>query len=110
MSKKIDKGARKWLNPHRHDDTGMFSWFVEYESDLEEHYPTDWVDASLDVWDCSRKASLNFGFSNEKQAKQRAEKIDMLITALQDMKKAMAEAYQAIQEDGVWEERKQSDD
>lgn len=105
MSKKIDKGARQWLNPERHDDTGMFAWFVEYERDENDSYPSDWVEAALDIWDCSRKVSLNFGFSNEKQAKQRAEKIDMLITALQDMKKVMAEAYVAIQEDGAWEEK-----
>jgi len=104
MSKKFIVSDRQWLNPEQHNDTGMFAWGVEYEpSDGNCKY--DYVEAHFDVWDCSRKTSLNFGFSNEKQARQRAEKLDMLIKALHQMREHMATAYNKIREDkSTWEE------
>lgn len=80
---------RKWLNPIRHEDSGAVHYSV-YNGDY------GWVDADLTIWDCSRKITLNLGFSNPTEAKQRAIKINSLIKALEEMKKAMGEAYEDV--------------
>ena len=81
----VDK--RFWLNPKKHSDSGAIHYYVSgYQGD-------PYVDASLTVWDCSRKTTLDFSFHDEQSAKQRAKKIDMLINALQEMKEAMGKAY-----------------
>lgn len=77
---------RSWLNPNGHDDTGMYSISVSGHV---------WgLDASFDIWDCSRKISLSFYCTNEKDFKQRAQKIDNLIAGLQEMKEAIGKAYE----------------
>lgn len=76
---------RKWLNPIDHADTGMFSMDVSAES-----YG---VSGTFTLWDCGRKVSLDFWVSDEKDAKARANKLDMLISGLQEMKEAMGKAY-----------------
>jgi hypothetical protein len=83
---------RKWLNPKDHNDTGLIAYSVL--TDEGDEWAS--VDAFLDIWDCSRKISLNFCFDNDKQAKNRAKKIDYMISALEEMKEAMAEAYDKI--------------
>ena len=80
---------RRWLNPKSSDDTGMVSWSVS-----ADHYS---LDATFDVWDCSRKISLDFGVYGDditKDATYRAKKLDILIGELQAMKDAMASAYE----------------
>lgn len=87
----IDK--RLWLNPTKHSDTGAIQYHVsKYEGD-------SWVDASFTIWDCSRKTTLSFDFNGEQAAKQRAEKVDALIDALQQFKQAMGEAYNDMPEE-----------
>lgn len=80
--------TRKWLNPKSSGDSGMVTWYVE--GDLDSAY---FIDATFSIWDCSRKINLNFSFSSAKAAKERADKIDFLITELQDMKDHLAIAY-----------------
>ena len=88
MSSKQYGSTRRWLNPKKSDDTGMLSWEVSASS---------WgIDASFDIWDCSRKISLSFDVyrgSADTQGIARAAKIDILIEELQNMKAAMGRAY-----------------
>jgi hypothetical protein len=80
--------SRKWLNPERSSDTGMVSWEVSvWNGDR-------YIDGTFHVWDCSRKISLDFNCSVDKpdKCKQRADKFDILIKELQDMREAMGKA------------------
>ena len=72
---------RDWLNPPDHWDTGAIQFNVTFD--------LGYVDVNLSIWDCSRKATLGLGFGNEKEAKQRADKIDKLINHLEEIKVAM---------------------
>jgi len=84
MTEKTFLSKRKWLNPKNHSDTGMYAVSVS-----ADEYG---VNGSFTLWDCSRKITLDF-FCEEKDAKIRADKIDMLINGLQEMKEAMGKAY-----------------
>lgn len=78
---------RAWLNPTKSEDTGAVSCYVSsYEGD-------PYVDGDLSIWDCGRKVSLNFSIYSEKDAKDRAKKINTLISTLQEMKSALGKAY-----------------
>lgn len=79
--------TREWLNPIGHPDTGAI------EVKVSGNNQSSWVDASVDVWDCGRKISLDFNFNNEKTAQQRAEKIDLMIKVLTDTKTALGKAF-----------------
>jgi len=85
---KVYLSGRKWLNPENHNDSGA----IQYKVDSGYGY----IDCNFEIWDCSRKVALHFGFENEKQAKQRAYKVDILIKALQEMRVAMGRAYKDI--------------
>lgn len=87
MSKRIKKYSRKFLNPVTHWDTGILEWNVTQED--------SWIDGKFTVWDCSRKISLDFSFGDSKEADQRAKKLDILITELQQFREALADALQA---------------
>lgn len=88
VSKKIYLSSRKWLNPIGGCDSGA----IQYSVSSEWQY----VDADMDIWDCSRKIGLTFSFGNEKDAKIRLNKINNIISALEDMKEAMGKAYPDI--------------
>jgi len=88
MSEKIYLSDRKWLNPKNSYDSGAIQYSVS--SDF------GYVEATLDIWDCSKKIGLTFSFENEDSAKLRLEKINILLSSLEDMKKAMGEAYPDI--------------
>lgn len=83
----LDK--REWLNPKRHEDSGAIQYYVSHDG-------YGWVDGSLTIWDCGRKVTLNLSFSSQTAAKQRAIKVNKLIHALEEMKKALGEAYNDI--------------
>jgi len=83
----VTKSARKWLNPKKSDDSGAIQWYVSLDS-----YDAS-VNASFDVWDCSRKISIDLSYWNKAQAKERAMKIDIMIQELQAMREALADAY-----------------
>ncbi len=85
MSEKIYLSKRKWLNPKGSCDSGAIHYSVQSEY--------NYVDSSLYIWDCSRKVGLAFGFSNERSAKIRLRKVNMIIEALEEMKEAMGKAY-----------------
>ena len=84
MDKTFGK-TRRWLNPKAHSDTGMISWDVSASG-----YS---VEAEFSMWDCSRKINLDFNVYNEKDARDRAAKLDILIEELTKMREAMADAY-----------------
>ena len=88
MSKQIYyTNQRHWLNSINHHDSGAVHFKVSRDSDYK------WVDASFTVWDCSRKITLDFNFEDNQEAQHRAEKIDILIEALYDMRKALGAAW-----------------
>ena len=93
MSKKIHN-VRRWLNPKDHSDSGLVHMTVDVDG--TPAYP--YVDAGMDIWDCSRKITLDFSFSNEKEAKQRVEKIDILIQELENLKAVLGVAFDATYE------------
>ena len=88
MSEKIYLSSRKWLNPIGGCDSGAIQYSV--------HSDYGYVEANMDIWDCSKKAQLTFSFEDEKSAKIRLKKINILISSLEDMKKAMGKAYPDI--------------
>lgn len=84
MKEKTFLNKRKWLNPIDHSDTGMYS--IDVSAD-------DYgANGTFTLWDCGRKVSLDF-CCTEKDAKIRADKINMLIGGLQEMKVALGKAY-----------------
>ena len=90
MSEKIYLAKRGWLNPKSLCDSGA----IQYSVSSDYGY----VEANIDIWDCSKKIQLTFGFEDERSAKIRAVKIDKLISSLEDMKEAMGKAYPDILE------------
>ena len=85
MKYKEIHNRRGWLNPKDHWDTGGIHSKVAVDE--------GGIDASLTIWDCFRKISLSFSAYTEKEAKQRAVKINLLIQHLQETKAAMGKAY-----------------
>lgn len=90
---------RIWLNPKTSYDTGALHVYVTRHSD------SSYIDAELSLWDCSRKIHLSFGCNGYtlKETQERANKIDLIINALQEMKVAMGKAYNDIlsEEDAI---------
>jgi len=86
MKEKKFLSIRKWLNPKDSADSGMVQAFVASSYGC--------VDSSLTIWDCSRKITLDFSFYDEKSAAQRAQKLDLLIDAMQQMKAKMGVAFE----------------
>jgi len=86
MKEKKFLSIRKWLNPKDSADSGMVTAHVTASYGI--------VDSSLTIWDCARKITLDFGFYDEKAAVQRAQKLDLLIDTLQQMKAQMGVAFE----------------
>lgn len=85
MKEKTYVKKRKWLNPIGHWNTGAISYAV-----VGDKYS---VDVDLSIWDCSRKISLDLSVSDEKDAKNVNEKINILIESLLDIKANLGIAY-----------------
>lgn len=85
MSDKIYLSKRKWLNPKSKCDSGAIQYSV--------HSEYNYIEANMDIWDCSKKIGLTFSFGDKKNAKIRLVKINILIDSLIEMKKAMGKAY-----------------
>ena len=91
MSEKIFLSSRKWLNPKGRCDSGAIQYSV--------HSEFQYVESNMDIWDCSKKIGLTFSFGTKKEAKIRLNKIDKIISALEEMKIAMGKAYPDIFEE-----------
>jgi hypothetical protein len=76
---------RVWLNPLSSDDTGA----IQAKGKYDEY----WIDLSVDVWDCSRKITLDFSVLGPKSYKERIKKLDNLITLLEECKNFIEEVY-----------------
>ncbi len=85
MKEKKFMNKREWLNRPDHYDSGAVHTKV-YADGLN-------VDAEVCIWDCSRKITLNFR-CDEKDVKERAEKLNKLISHLTEMRDAMGKAYE----------------
>ncbi len=93
MSEKILVNKRLWLNDSTSCDSGAIHYRVSYDSDNEYKY----VDATLSIWDCSKKIVLTFDFEdNAQQVLERARKIDKFIHALEEIKSNLGIAYERI--------------
>ena len=87
-----DYRNRQWLNPADHFDTGMVA------SSVEAYVDDDWtsVDVNLSIWDCSRKVNIDLSFSTVKEARQRADKIDLLLRELATIRCKMEEGFEKV--------------
>jgi hypothetical protein len=79
---------RQWLNK------GKGSAYVMTEASVEQgwndKYPDDrYVDASLELKDCNRQMSLEFGYDCDKEYKERLAKIDVVINSANELKQFM---------------------
>lgn len=77
---------REWLNPPTSSDSGAISYCYGHDYN---YYQSD-----MTIWDCSRKITLDFGFTLGKRKEQsaRIKKINILIKALIEMRDAMVNA------------------
>ena len=92
MKFKIYTKNRKWLNPVDSSSSGAIQYKVSADAPWKEGVID--ICASLDIWDCSKKISLDFGIFEEKDAAKVAKKIKMLQDALEDIKVALGKAYE----------------
>lgn len=81
---KMYLSKRKWLNPVGHYNTGAVAYSVQQDYGIS---------AQLELWDCGRKVTLDLSVHDEKSAKQVADKIGILQTALQEIREALGKAY-----------------
>lgn len=87
--RQFNVSSRKWLNPVSHEDSGAIQWHVTCDN-------VHSIDAYVTIWDCGRKITLSlncYGIEGVREAKQRAQKINLLIEELTKMKQALGEAY-----------------
>lgn len=84
------KSSRKWLNPKGHWDTGAIQWEVRTSGTIHV------IEGNLSIWDCGRKITLNFSAYNPQDLKQRARKLELLISELEEFREAMGKAYETI--------------
>jgi len=82
---KIFLNKREWLNPKGHADTGAIASKVSADK-----YG---VYGHISIWDCGRKIELSIYYDNEKEAKQRARKLQMLIDHMKEVQVALGQAY-----------------
>ena len=80
--------SRQWLNPKDSNDSGMVQCRVYGDLGIDPY-----IEASLSIWDCSRKISLHFDFSTTQEATQRAKKIDILVKELLNLKEQLGVCY-----------------
>jgi hypothetical protein len=65
------RGRRAWLNPSSHHDRGWISVFVE--EDMSWNHTI-----SVTIGDCNRQVTLDLGFENEADRRQRLRKLDKI--------------------------------
>lgn len=93
------KHGRDWLNEIDSPDTGSVQWSVEavrYNSDIRPD-----ICASISIRDCSRKVELDFSCHNEKSFKDKMNKLNILISHLEEMKESMEKSYTLCKDE--WE-------
>lgn len=96
MSDKVLLSKRQFLNPKNSSDSGIIQTMVSVDS-----YG---VESSVSIWDCSRKIVLDLSCYSRESSEERAEKIQLLIIHLQDVQKAMGEAFAIAEKEGVFDE------
>lgn len=94
------KNGRDWLNEIDSPDTGSVQWSVEvvrYNSDIRPD-----ICAHISIRDCSRKVELDFSCHNEKSFKEKMNKLNLLVSHLEEMKESMEKSYALCKDE--WEE------
>jgi len=86
MKQKIVYNKQQFLNPLHHSDSGIVASKVSYDECS--------VDASVAIWDCSKKITLDFDCYDYKTACDRATKIDKIVKHLKEVKEALGKAYE----------------
>ena len=94
---KVLLSKRAYLNPKDHSDNGL----IQSKVSVDDYN----IDGSVSIWDCSRKITLDFDVHNHKDAAIRAKKLDIIIDHLQEVKKAMGEAYTIATEASTLDKR-----
>ena len=92
MKNKVYTKGRKWLNPIDSCNSGA----IQYKVTADAPYKEGVLDicAELNIWDCSKKISLDFSIWEDSDAKKVAQKIQILQDALQDIKVGLGKAYE----------------
>ena len=85
MKEKKFLAKRKWLNPINSSDTGMIATEV-----LADDFCVGGV---VDIWDCSRKITLDFNVYSKGDLSQRKKKLRIMIEMLEDVYDTMDKAY-----------------
>lgn len=88
--KEFKRSSRKWLNPKGHYDTGAIQWDVRCSGSIHT------IESDLSIWDCGKKITLNFSAYKPQDLKERAKKINLLISELEALRDALGEAYDYI--------------
>jgi hypothetical protein len=91
------KYKRVWLNPPSMGDSGAYSHKIEVEK-YKEHIN---IEATISLWDCSRKIVLDFSVWNKGDKKQRLKKIDVLIQHLSEFRDQLDEACNYLDGDNT---------
>ena len=96
MKEKIYLNKRTWLNPVGHWNSGAIAYKV-----MRDEYS---VDGTLSFWDCSKKITLDLCIHDPKSAKQVANKVDLMLSALTEIKENLGKAYSDLLDDPKYEE------
>lgn len=95
------KHGRDWLNEIDSPDTGSVQWSVEtvkYDSGIRPD-----ISAYISIRDCSRKVELDFSCRSEKSFKEKMNKLNLLLSHLEEMKESLEKSYTLCKDD--WENR-----
>jgi hypothetical protein len=71
--------TRKWLNPGRLGGTAFIATELEPRKG-------GWCWSEIKIADCNRVVSLDFGFDNDEEFKDRIAKLDLLINDMTEFK------------------------
>lgn len=89
MKMLFKKNGRDWLNPVDSYHTGLIQHSVESSVYKDDELLANCVDANFDIWDCSRKVSLDFSYSSNESYQQSLDKVNLLINHLREFKDSL---------------------
>lgn len=80
--------SREWLNPLGHEDIGAIDMRMEFMGRSCGVY--------VNIWDCERKITLDFSFSDDKSYKERQTKLELMMKELSMLGTKMKQAKEEV--------------